>query len=82
MRRSLPILLLLACSGCQGAQRFFYAESAGENERGMRVQLEGGSLLGGPSGVIENVGKCVMFPAGYAGPMPPGWAVPEKPRQP
>ncbi len=71
--RHLATALLAACllAGCGLSQKLIYVEGVvAADEKGARVQVEGGTLFGSPTFVIENVKKYVSVPAGWTGPLP------------
>ena len=64
------LLLVIGCA----ETKLYHAEYAKDGE-GMRVEVKGGTFSGGAGAALENVGSYTSVPAGWKGPVPPGWAV-------
>ena len=68
----LLLLLAVLLAGCSSFEnKLVYIEGVTKSdEKGARVEVQGGGLIGSPSAVIENVKTYVTVPAGWTGPLP------------
>ena len=74
--KRLAILCALLLVGCASFEnKLVYIEGVTKaDEKGARVEVQGGGLIGSPSAVIENVKTYVTVPMGWTGPLP--WETP------
>jgi hypothetical protein len=72
MRNALILLAVVFLAGCSSFEnKLVYIEGVTKpDEKGARVEVQGGGLIGSPSAVIENVKTYVTVPMGWKGPLP------------